>query len=1201
MKFLRKFRKAIACCSGFFALFFGLSVHAQAANVTVGDALSYPNGYNHMTHYFYLDGQLTYCLQPRLGPMQNGEYDTMIISDEGSDGYPLLVKVLACGYGGPNDLTTVYFPGASEQERYVYTHIAAGYAYMSNAEMSDCYDMTGLTNDQFEACGLGDFVRAAWSTSYRGTIKIVRVDGAQDVGYLASYYIDEPPKDYMLYINKTDMQNRALAGAVFEAYSDENCMNSLGVLNETDSSGNSSLQISHQYDTIYVKEIRPPYGFVKDEQVYMFTGGEDAYLYAKNEESKGRIEIFKKDSQTWDNTSGDATLGGAIYGIYANDNILSPSDYSVVFEKDSLVSTVTTDASGYGISEELMLGTYKIKEIQPPTGYALNGNESTVTLQYDKGVQRVYVERVVVTDDICKGFFEIDKIKGNNREEKVKGAGFSAYLKSALPVKANGEYDFENAIPVALTDNGDTIIYTDENGYAKSTLLPYGTYVVREVYVPKNYKKCEDFEVTIAVNDACNPSQTATVSDDSFRIKFRINKIDKESQNFIRPASDDEVLFNVYDLTRGKYVDKNLKLTSDGFLKTDKLYEAGDYRIEEIDAPNGYVLNENFVTVSIDDETTSKTDEENEKVIEVNIENEKYLGEIKIVKLGEKLSNVSKGSEEKNSNAKFAYEYKPLEGAEFTLYAAENIYYPDGRKDKDGKRSILYKKDEAIGTKTTGSDGTAVFGKDDYELCFGDYYVKETKAPEGYLKSDEKYDFSLKNNDKNEKYIKFQKEIKDKRQKLGITVVKKDKTEETFLKGIAFSLYADADIKDESGKVLAKSGDFLCKTTTDANGTGKFDIDLCEGKYKITESTSLNGYKQNNSPTLITLSNDENCIKNEKITEVVIDNESYLGEISIVKTGECLKDVAGQDEERGEDAKFIYEAMPLCNVEFALYAAEDINYPDQRTDKNGKLKVMYKKDEEIGRELTNENGIANFGSDKYTLYYGDYYILETKAVEGFVKSDEKIKVSIKDNKENKSTVVVSKEAYNERQKASVSVIKKDLNDSSLLAGAEFSLYAEEDIEDKNGKTLVKKGEYLGKTITDEEGIGKFNLDLTNGKYAIVETKAPDGYLVNEERTVFEINFDDTGEEIVKTFEVCDEKKPAPKAQTGSVVKGATKKKVTKNNYRTDDLGTDGYSITLKKEDKPVWLYLSLGAAMILAGILTISVSVFSSFGGKRNG
>lgn len=133
MEFFRKFRKAIAALSGFFVLFVSITAHAESTVVNVGNPVNYPNGFPYMTHFFYMDGQLAYCLEPRLGPMQDGSYEVTYLTDEGENGYPLLVKVLACGYGGPNDITERMFPGASEEERYAYTHIAAGYAYLSNS------------------------------------------------------------------------------------------------------------------------------------------------------------------------------------------------------------------------------------------------------------------------------------------------------------------------------------------------------------------------------------------------------------------------------------------------------------------------------------------------------------------------------------------------------------------------------------------------------------------------------------------------------------------------------------------------------------------------------------------------------------------------------------------------------------------------------------------------------------------------------------------------------------------------------------------------------------------------------------------------------------------------------------------------------------------------------------------------------------
>lgn len=868
MKFLRKFRKLIAACSGLIILFTSMTVHAENVNVTVGEALSYPQGFSYMTHYFYMDGQLAYCLEPRLGPMPDGNYETEIISDEGENGLPLLVRILACGYGGPNDLTQIYFPGASERDRYIYTHIAAGYAYQTN-ENRGIYDITGLTDEQFEACGLGDFVRAAWNSGYKGTIKMVRVNGYQNIGYLASYYLDTPtpPADYKLYITKKDMTDRALAGAVFDVYSDSGCTNLIGRVDSTDASGQASFTVPGQYGEIYVKEYSAPYGYVKDKNIYRFEGGNDAYLDVKNEKTTGKIVITKKDSETPNVPQGDANFENAEYTIYADETVKDVFDSSVIYEKDSIVATLITDSSGVASKDNLPLGKYRIKETKAPKGYLVNQTETKFEIKYDNGENKVVETKLTLTDDVIKGFFEINKSKLGFDEIKVQNAGFCAYLKSQIPKDSNGDYDFKKASPIKINEDGGTVLYTDENGFAKSCPIPYGTYIVREEIVPKNYKKCEDFEMTVEVNERGKPTKTVDLPDDYFKIKFRLNKVDKESKEIIKPSENDEVLFNIFDVTRNEYGEKNLKLDQNGYVKTERLYEAGTYRIEEIDAPNGYLINENALTFEVDDESNITVDDEGEEVFDAYIENEMYVGEIQIVKTGEKLINVQKGDEEQKKDAVFTYKEMPLEGVVFGLYASEDIFYPDQRKDADGNRQILYAKDELLGKEVSNEDGIVSFTKDKYLLVYGDYYIREEETIKGYIRLDEKIDVSFKENPNNESIVLKEEKISNKRQKLSVRVRKLDEADLTTLNGGEFALYADSDILGQNGEMLIKKGEYLGSTTTLNDGAGKFNLDLTNGKYLVKESKAPDGYFINGE---------------EKSIELIIDDSGFNKTESVI-------------------------------------------------------------------------------------------------------------------------------------------------------------------------------------------------------------------------------------------------------------------------------------------------------------------------------
>lgn len=144
---------------------------------------------------------------------------------------------------------------------------------------------------------------------------------------------------------------------------------------------------------------------------------------------------------------------------------------------------------------------------------------------------------------------------------------------------------------------------------------------------------------------------------------------------------------------------------------------------------------------------------------------------------------------------------------------------------------------------------------------------------------------------------------------------------------------------------------------------------------------------------------------------------------------------------------------------------------------------------------------------------------------------------------------------------------------------------EQSVDDMLPKLVftVNKGEYLGTSMSDEDGIADFNLDLCAGRYVIKEIKAPEGYSINTDTFIFEFVKDKSNRDYIETIEVYDKKNPGK--TKGKLVKGATETKVTKNNYRTEDIGTNGYSILLKRDDK------RKGIILIIIGSLTVSTGI----------
>lgn len=239
--------------------------------------------------------------------------------------------------------------------------------------------------------------------------------------------------------------------------------------------------------TYYIKELQAPAQYVKNETEkfsfhFQYVEGEEQCSFShtfQNARVKAEIVLEKEDAETGKTPQGDASLKGAVYGLYARENIVHPDGKTgVLYQKDEQVATLKTDDKGKAEVKDLYLGSYYIKEITPPAGYLLDETEHDVICD-DEGDTVAIVKRVCnVKEQVKKQPFQLIKAgnNGNTDAELLKGAGFQAYLESSLKKKEDGSYDFASATPVVIGENGATELFTDERGYACSIPLPYGTY-----------------------------------------------------------------------------------------------------------------------------------------------------------------------------------------------------------------------------------------------------------------------------------------------------------------------------------------------------------------------------------------------------------------------------------------------------------------------------------------------------------------------------------------------------------------------------------------------------------------------------------------------------------------------------------------------------------------------------------------------------
>lgn len=885
--------------------------------------------------------------------------------------------------------------------------------------------------------------------------------------------------------NDKDTGNH-LAGAIYGVYRDKECSDLITQMPATDSKGASKVTVEKTQDVVYVKEIQPPANYQADPTVYSvdINIGKTSTKNVLNERTYAKIHLIKEDAETGANPQGDATLEGAVYGLYARENIVHPDGTTgIVHKAGDLVSTLKVDRKGDAVVKDLYLGKYFVKEIQAPEGYLLDETEHDVECSYEGGTVPTIERTVKSTELVMKQPFQIIKAANNGETDAdlLKGAGFSAYLKSSLEKKEDGSYDFSHAEPVILTADGKTEMFTDEKGYACSIPLPYGTYIVRETTTPHNYKPVEDFEITIRENNPDKPQVWKVLLDKEFSAKLKIIKKDDETKKPVLVAGTE---FKIYNLDHKKYVEqvttyptvtvhKSFFTDSQGYLILPKNLEIGHYRIEEVTAPDGYVVNKNYVEITVDSDTAYEVDGvSGDVIIEVSYEDQPVKGNLVVYKKGEMLSGFEKD---------FIYKEQYLSGAEFEVRAAEDICTPDHQKDADGNRIVLYAKDTLVTTITTGESGKAV-AKD---LPLGRYYVVETKAPEGFVLNPEPVKVALTYQDQDTPIVEAEAIVGNDRQKVSISVEKQDAENGRVLSGAVFGIYNKKDIQ-ANGKVLVKADTLLQEMTSDENGMATCTLDLPFGEYYVKELKVPEGF-----------------VSSDEVLEFVAE---YQGQETKIVSLQAVK------KNEPTTAEFTKSDLTTgVELEGARLRVmdKDGNVIDEWTSEKDKPHVI--KRLVVGETYTLHEEFAPYGYLKATDV--TFTIKDTAEVQKVEMKDEVPKGLLIINKKGE---FLEKITLLDNVKGTVEHFFEYITGN--LSEVTFEVYAAEDIKAADGVSAdhYKKDELVGTITTDEKGIAKME-DLPVGKYYVKEVKTAHGFVLDGEPRFVDLTYRDQDTPVV-TFD-----------------------------------------------------------------------------------
>lgn len=821
---------------------------------------------------------------------------------------------------------------------------------------------------------------------------------------------------------------------------------------------------------------------------------------------KFNVTVTKSDAETG-TAQGDASLAGAVYGIYKGEE---------------LIDTYTTDKNGQFTTKYYVCGNdWTVREISPSEGYLLDRTIHRVGAEPELYTVEFNSTANDVTEQVIKGNIAIIKHTDNGEtqiETPETGATFEVFRKAA------GSFD-------AAKETERDILTCDENGFAQTKDMPYGIYTVRQTSGWEGRELMKPFDVFISKD---GQTYRYLINNANFESYIKVVKKDAETGNTIPYAGAG---FQIYD-PNGNLVTMTFTYpevttidtfytTADGELITPQTLEYGKgYSLVEVQAPYGYVLNSEPVYFDVMQENSEI--DSGITVIEVVRSNVAQKGTITVSKSGEVFSSVN----ETGGLYQPVYAVRGLEGAVYEISAAEDIYTLDG--------TLRASKGEVVDTVSTGADGTAV----SKELYLGKYEVKEITAPFGMVLNEETHAVELVYAGQNVAVTETATSFYNERQRVEIDLIKRLMEDEAYGIGkngeifdVTFGLYAEKELTAADDTVIPADG-LIEIISLDGNGSGKVKTDLPIGSYYVKELATnsayiLNGQKypvvfeyavQKTATVHITANGDE-AIENDIIYGSVSGKKSdedgnALGGavIGIFKTGteKFTTESAIQTTVTAADGSFSFEKVPygtwvireiesptgfvlseeeitvtigavdeVVEIELVNYFIKgnielnkvDKDYPDNKltgaefevyTDTNGDGKLD-NGDKLLGTMTELDGGVYQMKE----LRYGKYLVREKTAPTGFVLDENVYSVSIE---ENGKTYIVENEAgvgfVNAAQKGSLKIVKT--SSDGKVEGFSFRVTGADGYDqtfktDKNGEIFIEGlriGEYTVSEVND---------------------------------------------------------------------------------------------------------------------------------------